>query len=741
MRIVVIGNYPPRKCGIATFTENFVNSLNSIEDLNNDKKLHIEVIAMNDPETNYDYPGIVTKKIRQEQIEDYQNAIDYINSNGFTICHIQHEYGIFGGTSGIYILRFLAQIKIPIVITLHTVPKTPNYYQRQIIYTFGLKACKIITMNPLAVDILNEIYQIDKKRVAIIEHGVPEFLPYDKVEAKVELGWQNNMVLMTFGLLGRSKGIETALKALPEICARFPKLIYVVLGSLHPHVIRHEGYAYIDELKKLASELGIDDKVIFKDEYVGEQKLMAYLKATDIYITPYINENQITSGTLSYAVSAGTAVVSTPYLHAKQLLINEKGCLFNFYDSAGLKKVLLKLLTDSDYRTRLQANGFDHGQKITWTKTGKEYLDIYYSVAQDTKINSIPIQNVLLKFLPPFSLEHFNRITDQTGILQHARFIFPDYTYGYTTDDNARALLMSTMLYRYKPSENAKNLILKFLSYLSYMQLPDGRFLNFMDYNKKIHNGDLSEDAFGRSIWALAYLMRFSKDDNYFEFARELFLKASVQFKQMTSLRGMANTIIGMSHYLKILPHDTGIKDFFTYQISSLEDAYKHHSKEDWVWFEEKLSYDNAILPLAFLYASEFEAYDKYFLYAEKSMQFLEKLILKDGRFSLIGNDPWMEKGKRKSDFSQQPIDASILVIYYAKAFSLTKKNTYLVKHRIALSWFLGNNDAFIPLYDDQSKGCSDGLFQDSVNRNQGAESLLAWLISYLMNKLIHLPG
>ncbi len=740
MKIAVIGNFPPRKCGIATYTENFVESLFAAENNQLRFELEVEVIAMNENGNAYKYPAIVSKTINQESIEDYNAVIDYINSSGFDYCHIQHEYGIFGGESGLFVLRFLAQLKVPIGVTLHSVLKSPNYYQRQIIYAFGVAASKIFVMNPMATTILTSVYGVAEAKISCIEHGVPVFLPYDKSKAKRKMAWDKHKVLMTFGLLGRSKGIEVVIKAMPEICARFPDFIYVVLGKLHPHVIEHEGYSYIDGLKKLAKYLKVESQILFIDEFVLEEELQVYLKACDVYVTPYLNEAQITSGTLSYALSSGAAMVSTPYWHALELLKEGRGQLFDFGNSQQLASILIELFSNSQVLKEYQQRAFDYGQTISWPKIGKAHLIEIHQLIEHWKNKNRSIDQVLIHYLPEFSLTHLNRLTDSTGILQHARFIFPNFNHGYTTDDNARALLMSMMYYRYNPTDEAKALFHKFLSFLNYMQLSDGRFLNYLSYSRTIENKEFSEDAFGRTLWALGYTMRFAPESMCFEFAKELFLKSLTTIKELKSLRGMANALIGMSHYLKIIPHDVEILELLKSLSRKIEKAFTQNWDEDWVWFEDTLSYDNAVIPLALLSASEFDEQQKYFDIATKSMAFLERITLKDSRFSLVGNQHWVKRGERKADFSQQPLDALMLVLYYAKAYELTKDENAKKKQQIAFSWFLGNNDVFIPLYDDQTKACADGLFEKGVNRNQGAESLLAWLISYLSFKLIDSP-
>lgn len=738
MKIAIIGNYPPRNCGIATFTENFAKSLQDASTNLIQKANQIEIFAMNDIDEGYKYPAIVKRGIRQNHMEDYDEVIDYINSNQFDYCHIQHEYGIFGGVSGVYVMQFLARIKIPIAITLHTVLDKPDFYQKKILIAIGLAASKVYVMSNKAIKLLISIYYIPKNKIEVIEHGTPVFTRQDKTIARSKLGLKNRRTILTFGLVGRSKGIEIALKALPAVVKNHPDIQYLILGKTHPHVIAHEGEIYRNMLKKMVKEDKLENHVVFIDQYVNEEELVSYLSAADIYITPYKNENQITSGTLCYAVASGAAVCSTPYWHASELLSNSRGVIFPFNDSKQLSLELEKLLSQKNILTQYQEKAFNYGQKISWPKIGIQYIDSLNDMLQKAnnyhQPNSQPnIEKVLLDCEPEISIEHLQRLTDNFGLLQHARYIFPNYDEGYCTDDNSRALIFACMYYNHTRSPIALELIGKFLSFLNYMRNEDGSYVNFISYSKQKLEKMGSEDTFGRSIWALGYLINHAPDKMLSDYATELFSYSLKIIPNLQSVRGKANTILGLSYFLKKHHHAHDVKALLEDLSESLNHQYQQYKTDEWKWYEDVLSYDNGIMPLSMIYAGETLEKESYLKTAFESLDFLEKHTTWQGHLSLIGNESWMKKGYNKTQFSQQPVDAMVLLLAYKKALKLTldAKYTKLINH--AYTWFLGNNDVYIPLYDVTTKGCCDGLHKYGVNMNQGAESLLAWLISYLV--------
>jgi len=731
MKIAYIATYPPRECGIGTFTNNLLKSMlygNASQNGENEGF----VVALNDNDLTYKYPEEVKSIIRQDHQEDYLKAVKYINLSGADVCILQHEFGIFGGQSGVYILPLLHRLEIPLVVTLHTILKTPSYNERAVLKEICKMAHKIVVMSHKAVNFLVSIYDIPKEKIALIEHGVPD-IHFSSEKSKKEFKLENKKVLLTFGFIGRSKGIETVIKALPEVVKKYPELIYIVLGKTHPNVLRHSGEEYRIFLLRLVKTLKLENHVIFLNEFIDEQELFKYLYACDIYITPYLNEAQITSGTLSYAVGVGAAVLSTPYWHAAELLANGRGRLFNFNDSDELAKTLTELLEHPEELSKLKQRAGEYGKKITWPKTGEKYVALAKNIMKDEHpvISKKETEPDLL-ILPPFSLAHINRLTDDTGIIQHAKFGIPNLKEGYCLDDNSRALLMVLMAYREMKDKRALELSPIYLSYIHYLQNADGTFRNFLSFNRNFMDEVGSEDSFGRTIWALGYLLGNAPNDAYYQTGKLLFFNASPNFEKLKSIRGIANTMIGISYYLKSNPADDSMTERLRNLANVLIKHYKENQTADWNWFESLLAYDNGILPLALLHSAEILNDTQITETAVESMNFLTEHTLKDNYLSVIGNEKWYKKEGERSVFAQQPIDAMAMVLMYHQAYFVTKDKDYLNKLYTSFLWFLGENDLRMSLYDFETKGCCDGFESYGVNRNQGAESSLAYLISHL---------
>lgn len=731
MKIAYIGTYPPRECGIGTFTQNlFASMTNRGKD---SRKQHEGiVIAMDDQEESYDYPKEVQLKIRQEQQADYIEAARFINLSGSDVCILEHEFGIFGGQNGVYILPLLHRLEIPLVVTLHTVLKTPSYNEKAILSEICKMAARIVVMTHKAIEFLTEIYNVSPEKIELIEHGVPD-LKFNHALAKKEFKLESKKVILTFGFISRNKGIETVIKALPAVVEKYPETVYIVAGKTHPAVIRQSGEEYRIFLLRLAKNLKLDKHVLFLNEFIDQEELFQYLYASDIYITPYLNEAQITSGTLSYAVGAGTAVISTPYWHAAELLANGRGRLFDFNDSEALSSILIDLLDHPAELKSLRNKAFAYGQEITWPKAAAKYNALAKAVLQEKAEQPEKKETILdLLLLPPFLLDHIKRMTDDTGIIQHAKFGIPNLKEGYCLDDNARALLMVLMAYKQMKLPLALELLPIYLSYIHYMQNEDGTFRNFLSFRRDFLDAQGSEDSFGRTIWALGYLLGNAPNDAYFQSGRQIFFDAVPNFEKLKSIRSIANTIIGISYYLQSSPNDEAIRETLRKLAYKLVDQYKRNKTENWVWFEELLAYDNAILPLSLLHAAGILNDENIRDTALETMHFLSAITLKEGSLSLVGNENWYMRDGESSTYAQQPLDALAMVLMFHQAFHLTKDKTYLNKLYASFMWFLGENDMRMCLYDFETKGCCDGLESYGVNRNQGAESTLAYLISHL---------
>lgn len=731
MKIAFIGTYTPRECGIGTFTNNLFNAVLR----RTDNKTNADtgfVVALNDNDLTYEYPEEVKLTIRQDYQSDYLKAVKYINLSGANLCILEHEFGIFGGQSGVYILPLLYRLEVPLIVTLHTILKNPSYNEKAILQEICKMAHRIVVMSHKAIEFLTSIYQVPIEKIALIEHGVPD-IHFGPETSKKYFKLENKKVLLTFGFIGRNKGIETVIKALPKVVEKHPNIVYIVLGKTHPNVLRHSGEEYRIFLMRLVNTLHLEKNVVFLNEFIDEQDLFKYLYASDIYITPYLNEAQITSGTLSYAVGVGAAVISTPYWHAEELLSNGKGILFDFNDFEGLADAIIDLLDYPAKMDNLKMKAAGFGKHITWPKIGDRYLELAQTVLKEDLLSIEKKEAEFdLLILPPFSLAHINRLTDDTGIIQHAKFGIPNLKEGYCLDDNSRALLMVLMAYRQMKDKRALELSPIYLSYIHYMQNADGTFRNFLSFSRNYLDEVGSEDSFGRTIWALGYLLCNAPNDAYYQNGRMLFFNASPNFEKLKSIRGIANTMIGIKYYLKSNPSDDSMTERLREMAGVLIGHYKANKSHDWKWFESLLAYDNGILPLALLHSAEILNDGKITAAAIESMNFLTSHTMKDNYLSIIGNEKWYKKEGERSVFAQQPIDAMAMILMYHQAFYLTKDKNYLSKLYTSFLWFLGENDLRMSLYDFETNGCCDGFENYGVNRNQGAESALAYLISYL---------
>lgn len=736
MNIVFIGTYPPRECGIGIFTQNLYRAIVSPEEpdqhTSESDAINGYVVAMSDHGIQYPYPSEVKLIIRQEQQRDYLEAVTFINHSSAEVCILEHEFGIFGGQNGIYILPLLHRLEIPLIVTLHTIVLHSSYTEKAVLSQICKMAHKIIVMSHKAVEFLVDLYGVPPEKIVFIEHGVPD-IRFNQESAKKEFKLESKKLLLTFGILSRNKGIETVLKALPKVIAQHPDVMYMVLGKTHPNVLHHSGEEYRNYLQLLVKTLNLREHVVFINEFIGQKELFKYLSASDIYITPYLNEAQITSGTLSYAIGVGTTVLSTPYWHATELLAEGRGQLFDFNNVDQLTDMLLSLLDDPKALQSFRKKAYDYGRTITWEKSGQKYIAVIRQLLDEKPIVISKSESLIDPLLlPPFSLDHIIRLTDDTGIIQHAKFGIPNLKEGYCLDDNARALLMVLMAYSQTKDKVALCLAPIYLSYIHYMQNPDGTFRNFLSFNRMFLDEVGSDDSFGRTIWALGYLLANAPNDAYFQTGRLVFFDSAAHFEKLKSIRGIANTILGICYYLRTNPSDEGMKEILRNLTTTLVRNYQDSSSAQWHWFEPLLAYDNGILPLALWHASEFLNDDTVLHIAKESMDFLEGITLRDGYLSVVGNEKWYTEDDERSMFAQQPIDAMAMVLMYQQAYRVTKDREYLTKLFSCFMWFLGENDLRISLFDFDTKGCCDGIESYGINRNQGAESSLAYLISYI---------
>lgn len=729
MKIAYIASYFPRECGIATFTEHLIKAVcGDTEDVP-----EVSVIAMNDEGQVYDYPPEVTFTVRQQHMQDYLDAADHVNNTDVDLVIVQHEFGIFGGESGIYLLPFLHRIKTPYIVTFHTVLKEPSFMQKSVVREIALHASRVIVMSRLATSFLEDIYEVPADKIMLIPHGVPDFEQLSISSDILPEALRHRKVIFTFGLLSRNKGIETVINALPAVIGRHPDILYVVAGKTHPAVIRHAGEEYRQSLHELVSRLKLEDHVLFVDKFLTEDDLFAYLTHSDIYVTPYLSETQITSGTLTYALGAGAAVLSTPYWYAKELLDDGRGQLFGFSQHEELGALIRNLLDDPGELENLRARASEYGRELRWSRMGARYRQLarkILSTPRPASFSNRPLPDV--SALPPLNLTHIRRLTDDTGIVQHAKYGIPNLKEGYCLDDNARALMMMLMAQPHRKSKESPDLLPIYLSFIHYMQTPDGNFRNFLSFSRQYLDDVGSEDSFGRTVWALGYLVRYAPNNSYREFATELFHKSTRHFSALEHLRGRANAVIGVCHYLAYHPSDEGMFAVLDGLLQPMIAAWNANSNEQWRWFEKSMTYDNGILPLAFFHAAQLTGNERLLGIAMDSLQFLENLTMHRGYFAPVGNEGWHCEGGECPLFDQQAIETMAMVLLYQQAHAVTGNRAYLQKMFTCYNWFHGENALRIPLYDHETQGCCDGLSPAGVNRNQGAESTVAYFISHI---------
>jgi len=729
--VAFIGDYLPRQCGIATFTSDLCKSYYSF--IPDSKAV---VVSVNDTPDGYDYPTEVRYDFYQHDQEAYRRAAEFLNAKDTEVVCLQHEYGIFGGPAGSYILTLLRNLTMPVVTTFHTILKSPNEEQLLVLKSIADLSSRVICMSEKGRDFLINIYDVPAEKIDLIPHGIPDMPFVDPHFYKDRFGMEGKQTLLTFGLLSPNKGIENVIRALPRIVERFPNVVYMVLGATHPHLIRHEGEAYRDSLLKLADDCGVSDYVRFYNEFVELNDLLEYLGAADIYITPYLNPAQITSGTLSYAFGCGKAVVSTPYWHAEELLADGRGVLVPFGDSDAIADQIINLLADEPTRHAMRKKGYMMGRDMIWERVIQGYADAFAKARRErmsTINNQTPYDmggNGSAAFkLPVLRLDHLFRLTDSTGIVQHARYHLPFYEEGYCTDDNARALILALMLQEaglgsQKLAQAADN----YCAFLNHAYTGEyQRFRNFMGYDRSWLEAVGSDDSTGRTIWALGVCIGRSADRNAVTWAMSLMEKVLPSVVDMSSPRAWAFALLGIYEYQKKFNDDRLAKNIERQLLDKLMFRYTETATSDWPWFENVLSYDNAVLAQALIRSGEQNLAD----IGLRSLRWLVNLQTSErGHFQPIGSNGFYIKGQTRAYFDQQPLEAQSTVSACLAAFEVTGDDYW---HRTAIrvfKWFTGLNDLGLPIYDQQTGGCHDGLHIDRVNQNQGAESTLSYLLA-----------
>jgi glycosyltransferase involved in cell wall biosynthesis len=736
-RIAFIGNYLPRQCGIATFTTDLCTAVAS--EYGNAR---LFAIPVNDPDSSYDYPERVRLELSQEDETSYERAAEFLNFNGNDLVCMQHEYGIFGGAAGSYILTLLRKLKMPLVTTLHTVLHEPDPDQRAVLDEIAHLSDRLIVMSEHAACLLHDVYGVATGKIDLIPHGVPDLPFTDPNYYKDLFGTPGKPVLLTFGLLSPNKGIENVIRALPRILEEHRDVVYIVSGATHPHIRRREGEKYRDSLQTLAKELGVSSHVIFNNRFVSSEELVEHVGAADIYITPYRQEAQVVSGTLAIALGAGKAIISTPYWHAKDLLADGRGVIVPFDDPGSIAVATIRLLDNDAERHAMRKRAYLHSRGTTWQKTAQAYMASFQRARVERMFRPRPalpdlVAAKTMDQLPLLNTSHLSQMTDDTGMLQHAIYSVPYCNEGYTTDDNARALIVSTVLNSSPLSASDEHLALS-RRYLAFLWLAfhdkTGRFRNFLSYDREWQEEVGSEDSHGRALWALGTVLGISEDAGLRGAAGRLFENATSATLAFTSPRAWAFSVLGMQAYLDRFPGDRVIQGSRNALANSLLNIYEQTHSETWHWFEKSLSYSNARLSQALLVAGWRSGNKRMIEVGCGSLKWLvaEQHRENDVVFVPIGSRGFFVAGEEKARFDQQPVEACATISACVHAYLLTKEHHWLDEARCAFRWFLGENDLQIPLYDATTGGCRDGLHPDRVNENQGAESTLSFLMALL---------
>lgn len=738
-RVGFISSYVPRKCGIATFTNDLGTAIAQETPAPDPDVTPYAVVALNDRVGEYEYGPEVLAEIDQPRRDHYSSAAEVLNTSRIDAVSLQHEYGLFGGADGAYIVEMIDRLDKPVITTLHTVLTQPTDSQRSVLGDVCARSAAVVVMAERAKTILQDVYGTDPDRVHLIHHGVPD-LPFgDNETYKERFGLQGRPMILTFGLLSPGKGIETMLEAMARVVPEHPDAVYVILGETHPGVRRESGELYRISLERKAVELGIQENVQFHNRYVSKRDLREYLQAADFYATPYRAKEQITSGTLAYALAAGKAIVSTPYWHAQELLAGGRGKLVDFGDADGFAKALREWLVDSDSLQHVQRLAYDFGRDMVWPSVAQRYLGLVAQVSEATTevaAPRVPERKVLMRLsVPELRLKHLFNMTDDTGMLQHSRYCTPDRNHGYCTDDNARALIVAAMTWTLFQDERVLRLIPRYLSYLAYAQIPDsGRFRNFMSYDRRWLERDGSDDSQGRTLWALGYLISHAPSGSLRSLAKELFMRDPNVFDSFDAPRTWAFAILGLHYYLRQYGDDQAMRKRLTELGSRLNKAFVANESEAWPWCEDVITYDNGRLPQALIIAgTNLDSKDM----IDRGVRSLKWLVdlqtTPQGNLSVIGNNGWYKKEGERARFDQQPIEPAALIGACKAAFRATQDAKWLGVMRRCFEWYLGRNDLDVSMIDFKSRGCYDALQPRGVNENQGAESLLSWLMSLLI--------
>jgi len=726
-----VGDYTPRRCGIATFTADICDSIAAAF-----SGTRCIVGSVNDRPEGYDYPERVRFEIAEQEIGSYHRAAEFFNINNVEVLSVQHEFGIYGGPAGSHLLALLRDVRMPIVTTLHTVLQEPDADQRRVMDELNRLSNRFIVMAARGRQILETVYQVNSAKIDLIPHGVIDMPFMDSNFYKDEFQVEGKTVLLTFGLLSPNKGIEYVIQALPAILERHPDLVYLVLGATHPHLLAAEGEKYRRKLEQLAVKTDVAGHVQFHNRFVNIEELKEFIGAADIYLTPYLNEAQITSGTLSYTFGAGKAIISTPYWHAQELLADGRGVLVPFADSAAIANGVNDTLSHPTRMTAMRKKAWKQGRAMIWPVVAERYMESFRKARESVsapKVSLLPHIEPLP--MPELNLQHLFTMCDHSGIFQHAIYNVPNFHEGYCTDDNARAFILTVLLQDSGLSNpDVERLASSTLAFLWYAF--DGntfRFRNFMSYSRTWLERHGSEDSHARALWAVATALGRSQNEGHRNLCALLFQRGLGPVARFSSPRAWAFTLIAIHEYLRTLSGDRVVSQMRDTLTTMLVDLYQANAAPEWQWFERIVTYDNAKLSHAMILSGYWTSQGGTLQIGLTSLRWLlEAQLSPSGHFSPIGCHGFWPRDGEKARFDQQPLEAHAMISACLEAYYVTRDEYWNSAARCCFDWFLGRNDIGKALYDPATGGCRDALLQDHLNQNQGAESTLAFTLSWI---------
>lgn len=721
--ILFITSYPPRECGIATYSQDLMKALdNKFND-----SFSLRVCALEAENEKHVYSDEVKYVLDTTNQLEYRELAETINRDeSVKIVMIQHEFGFFSGVTDEDLLQFLSGINKPVVVTFHTVLPRPDSALKTTVCNIEAASTAVIVMTNNAAGILTTDYGVPREKITVIAHGTHLVPHLDRPTLKEKYGISGRKTLSTFGLISSGKSIETTLEALPEIIQMHPDVLFLIIGKTHPSVVKHEGERYRNMLETRIQELSLQDHVRFVNSYLALPDLLEYLQMTNIYLFTSKDPNQAVSGTFSYAISCACPIISTPIPHAREVLRDDAGILIDFQKPGQLAAAVNLLLNNEPLRRNISTNGLQRTISTAWENV---------AVACAMLFQKITDGSITLSYsLPPVNLNHIKRMTTDFGMIQFAKVNQPDLKSGYTLDDNARALVAMCMHYEWTGDESAIPYIKTYLDFMAHCLRPQGDFLNYVDTDKKFseQNDETNlDDANGRAVWALGYLVskKGLLPEALISGAEALFNKALKHIETTHSTRAMAFAIKGLYYYHSVLPAPGHLLLLETL-ADRLVQMYRHESDDEWQWFESYLTYGNSILPESMLYAWLSTGNLVYKEIARDTFEFLLARTFTDDRIKVVSNKSWLLKGHIAANFGEQPIDVAYTILALRTFYDVFEDESYLNKMEIAFNWFLGNNHLHQIIYNPCTGGCYDGLEEDNVNLNQGAESTVSYLMA-----------